>query len=338
MNPIWVDHNGSLVGRAPLHVFDPGVGPDRYRTALEGLRESGREVAFASFTFDEEEPGSVVIVPETVGMEHVAPGSDGGEAGIVVDDGIAAWRDGYRKAMAAIGSGQLAKVVLTRRVEIEMTGQIDTRAIVTRLAAGNPGCYLFAIEGLIGASPELLVSLHEGRLRTLTLAGTATNPRDLETHKIAEEHRHAADSVRDGLVAHMAEIEVTERMIVDHGVMSHVGTRIEGRAIPTTTVADVLVDLHPTAAVAGTPRDLAVKLIREVEPRSRGRYAGPIGWLNTAGDGVFAVALRCGQIDGKRVTLHGGGGLVEGSIEDQELAETGLKLAPMMNALGQPAS
>jgi menaquinone-specific isochorismate synthase len=118
--------------------------------------------------------------------------------------------------------------------------------------------------------------------------------------------------------------------------MSHVGTRIEGPAVPGTTVAEILADLHPTAAVAGTPTKTAMDLIREMEPRSRGRYAGPVGWMSAEGDGVFAIALRCGQVEGHHMTLFAGGGLVDGSEEDPELAETELKLAPMLAALGRP--
>jgi menaquinone-specific isochorismate synthase len=100
-------------------------------------------------------------------------------------------------------------------------------------------------------------------------------------------------------------------------------------------VADILVDLHPTAAVAGSPTPAAIDLIREIEPTSRGRYAGPVGWIDPDGDGVFAIALRCGQIEGRHIRLYSGGGLVAGSEAEAELEETELKLAPMLTALGQ---
>lgn len=133
----------------------------------------------------------------------------------------------------------------------------------------------------------------------------------------------------------MTVVDLTEQVIVPHGNMSHVGTRIAGPAVPGTTVADILADLHPTAAVAGSPTSAALDLIREVEPESRGRYAGPVGWMDSDGDGVFAIALRCGQVDGRRITLYSGGGLVAGSEEEAELHETELKLAPMLQALRQ---
>ena len=337
MNPIWVDEQGALLGHGPHLEIDPGVGPDRFRNALQSLRKSGRPLAFASFTFDETESGSVMVIPAFTTVEaELEPAA--APTTTIVDDGAAAWREGFKMAMEAIATENVAKVVLARQVEVELQDEIDPTSIVARLSTGNPDCYLFCVDGLIGASPELLVSSKDGRIRTLALAGTATDPDELETVKISEEHRHVANSVTSVLSQHLADVDVTEQVIVRHGAMSHIGTRIEGPAVPGTTVAEILTDLHPTAAVAGTPVKAAVDLIREMEPNSRGRYAGPVGWMNTDGDGVFAIALRCGQLDGARMTLFAGGGLVAGSEEDPEFVETELKLAPMLSALGQRRS
>lgn len=338
MNPIWVDREGVLTGIGELTELDSGTGPGRYHAALEALRLSGHQMGFASFTFDVDEPNSVVLAPEETSLE---PGvGDTGPVGeaMIVDDGVDAWTKGFRRAMDAVHAGEVQKVVLARQVEIELSSGFEAKPLVSRLAAANPGCFVFSIGGLVGASPELLVSVRRGRVRSLALAGTATTPEELESVKISEEHRHVSTSVPDLLSRHMTGIDVTEQVIVQHGAMSHVGTRIEGPARSGTTVADILADLHPTAAVAGVPTTSALDLIRELEPASRGRYAGPIGWLDTSGDGVFALALRCGQVSDNRITLFAGGGLVDGSEEEAELAETELKLAPMLTALGQPAS
>ncbi|MFP3883782.1 MAG: isochorismate synthase MenF [Actinomycetota bacterium] len=338
MNPIWVDEHGALVGHGPHMMLNPGVGPERFRQALSALRSSGRPLAFASFTFDEAENDSLVVIPHSTTLETGLNGPSPAPGISILDDGIDAWRRGFHTAMDAIGTENLAKVVLARQVEVQLDGELDPVGIVSRLRADNPDCYLFCVDGLIGASPELLISLRDGRMRTLALAGTATHPDELESVKISEEHRHVADSVTGVLSRHLAEVDVTEQVIVHHGAMSHVGTRIEGPAVPGTTVAEILADLHPTAAVAGTPTKAAIDLIREIEPGSRGRYAGPVGWMNQRGEGVFAIALRCGQVDGTQMTLFAGGGLVEGSEEGPELAETELKLAPMLAALGHSSS
>lgn len=338
MDPIWIDEHGALVGRGPHMTLDPGVGTDRFRVALDALRRSGKPMAFASFTFDETETGSVVVIPHGTTLTPGLAANSASATARVVDDGVVEWRRGFRTAMSAIGTENLAKVVLARQVVVALPDDLDPAQVVARLTEENPDCYLFCVEGLVGASPELLVSLRDGRVQTLALAGTATDPDELESVKISEEHRHVAHSVSSVLSQHLSEIDVTEQVIVNHGAMSHVGTRIEGPAVPGTTVVEILADLHPTAAVAGTPTKAAMDLIREMEPRTRGRYAGPVGWMDTTGDGVFAIALRCGQIEGDRMTLFAGGGLVEGSEEDLELAETELKLAPMLAALGQPSS
>jgi menaquinone-specific isochorismate synthase len=338
MNPIWVDDEGVLTGHGPLITLDPGVGPDRFERTLTNLGNSGRPIAFASFTFDEAEPGSVMVIPHSTTFETSLPRAGTPNGITVIDDGITQWRDGFRTAMRAIATENLAKVVLARQVVVALPQGLEPAEIVARLTVDNPDCYLFSVEGLIGASPELLVSLKRGRVRTLALAGTATNPDELESVKISEEHRHAAQSVSTVLSQYLIDIELTEQVIVRHGAMSHVGTRLEGPAVPGTTVTDILAGLHPTAAVAGTPTKAAIDLIREMEPMSRGRYAGPVGWLNTNGEGVFAIALRCGQVEDGHMTLFAGGGLVEGSEEGPELAETELKLAPMLTALGHPSS
>ncbi|MGD2043241.1 MAG: chorismate-binding protein [Acidimicrobiia bacterium] len=338
MNPIWVDEEGVLLGQGRHSEFDPGTGPDRYHTALQQLRHSGRPTGFASFTFDRDDHGSLLIVPEATTRE-LALSPDSPPSGCrIVDDGVDLWRTGFGKAMLEIETRRVEKVVLARQVRVEIPDGMTADGILARLLAGNPDCYLFSIAGLVGASPELLVSLRNGRVRTLALAGTAVDPDQLETAKIYEEHRHVANSVTGVLERHITTVDVTEQVVVPHGVMSHIGTRIEGPARPGTTVADILADLHPTAAVAGSPTDSAIDLIREIEPGSRGRYAGPVGWMGADGDGVFAIALRCGQIDGSTMILYAGGGLVDGSEEKSELEETELKLAPMLAALGQPPS
>ncbi len=338
MNPIWVDDDGVLAGVGACLELDLGVGPSRYHAALDALLASEREVAFASFTFDQDEPGSLLLLPDSVEhLESIEPTGQTNHSAIV-DDGISSWRAGFRTAMAAVRAGEVEKVVLARQVLVDLGETPDLGDIVARLAAANPGCYSFSVGGLVGASPELLVSLKDGWIKSLALAGTATDPEELESVKMSEEHRHVAESVHSVLGRHLKSIEVTEQVTVPHGLMSHIGTRVEGPALPGTTFADVLGDLHPTAAVGGAPTTGALDLIRRVEPTSRGRYAGPVGWFDREGQGVFALALRCGQTNGTRMTLYAGGGLIEGSEEASELAETEMKLSPMLAALGHESS
>ncbi|HZD22166.1 MAG TPA: chorismate-binding protein, partial [Acidimicrobiia bacterium] len=206
MNPFWVDNHGTIQGLGTSLLAEPGTGEDRYHTALDDIRRSDRDRAFASFTFDAQEVGSIVDMPETVyQVDGLGPGRPAGRAR-VVNDGVAEWRVGFGKAMLEIETGRVDKVVLARQVLLEFDEPPDLAGLVSRLSAANPGCYIFSVGGLVGASPELLVSLRRGRISTLALAGTATDPNQLDTEKISEEHRHVSSSVTTVLEDHIAEV------------------------------------------------------------------------------------------------------------------------------------
>jgi menaquinone-specific isochorismate synthase len=170
----------------------------------------------------------------------------------------------------------------------------------------------------------------------MVLAGTATKADQLADARIEMEHDLAARSVAAGLRVHSIDL-IGERSVIQVGVILHVATDFTAKALPGTKVLDLLSSIHPTAAVAGTPTPAALALIRAMEPRGRGRYAGPVGWFDTKGDGEFAIALRCGEFDQNRGTIYAGGGLVPGSDRQSEWAETDLKLGPMLRALGVEA-
>ncbi len=291
----------------------------------------------ASFTFDPEEPGSVIEMPEDL-VETAAeelPGFDFAPIrGRVVSDGAEAWRSGVHAAQDSIEANLVEKVVMSRQVDIEFDSEVPIDGVIDRLQRTEPDCYTFHVKGLVGASPELLVSLQDGQISSVALAGTAPNTESLVSDKMNREHALSSLSVEEGIKAHTASLDVQERTVLRFGEISHLATRFAGPALSGTTVMDVLGSLHPTAAVSGQPPDTSMKVIRDVEPRSRGRYAGPVGWFNVDGEGEFAIALRCGLIRNRKATLYAGGGFVLGSDVDSEFAETELKLRPMLQALG----
>lgn len=326
-----------MVGEGRIRAFDPGTGPDRYEKALVALRESGMPTGYASFTFDPDLEGSVVLVPDRIveiDTNSLSPETSPMPPGVIVTDGSEQWAKGMGRALRYLEDGKLDKVVLSRQVTADFDEDLPPREIVKRLHLDQPTCYTFAVAGLVGASPELLVSFERGLVRSLALAGTAIDPHDLNSPKIEREHRYTASSVETALSEHVADLEVMGRAVVSFGEIKHLGSRFEGKALPGTSVLSVLGSLHPTAAVAGTPTKPALELIREIEPRGRGRYAGPVGWFNTDGEGEFAIALRCGLIEGSKVTLYAGAGIVVGSDPSSEFEETELKLRPMRQALG----
>jgi len=333
---LWIRGGRALVGLGPSLILDPGTGPGRYQRALTALRESGRKRAMASFTFDPDEPGSVVVVP-TEFVEIPADELTSSEFpthGRVVSDGTTAWRRAMPRALESISANTVQKVVVTRQVDVVFDSKVAIGAVVDRLRTTEPRSFTFMVSGLIGASPELLVSLEDGRISSLVLAGTALDPDNLKSDKMDREHSLSLASVEDGVSPHTISLNVEQRQVLEFGDLNHLATRVSGQAVTGTTVLDVLSSLHPTAAVAGRPSDTALKVIKELELRSRGRYAGPVGWFNLEGEGEFAIALRCGLIDNDKATLYAGGGIVRGSDADSEFAETELKLRPMLNALG----
>ena len=333
---VWTHEERTLIGRGLLRRVDPGTGPDRYHRALQALRDSGSELAFASFTFDPEEPGSVVLIPEEVDSGPLPPNppAPSPAMGRIVSDGAAAWRKALDRALEAVEGGVVQKVVLARQVDAVCETEPNLGRVVRILRSRQPGCYTFAVDGLVGSSPELLLSLDRGRVSSLSLAGTvAAGEGTLVSAKIDLEHRLAAESVEEGLGQLVTGLS-QRKEIVEVAGLRHLATRFAGSATETVTFTDLLAALHPTAAVAGTPRLESLELIRAIEDRSRGRYAGPVGWFDVRGTGEFAIALRCGLVEEGRVTLYAGGGIVAGSDPDEEFAETELKLRPMSEALG----
>ncbi len=332
MSPLyWSSPSGSIAGGGATITHNPGTGDDRYRRAADWLTTSPGLLAFASFTFDPEDPFSVVMTPELFDRNW-QPSANTLPRGRIVDDGRAVWSEGFDQARAALDQKRVEKVVLARQVRLEFDSEVPVEAVLARLISYNVSSHVFSLDGLIGASPELLVRVVKGRVTSLVLAGTAPDVDGLDSPLISEEHAFAADSVRAALGPLTSKLNGEQSPLV-FGKISHLATRFEATALPGVGVLDLVGALHPTAAVGGTPSDEALRLIRAMEPRSRGRYAGPIGWFDGDGNGEFALALRCGQILGDQVTLYAGGGLVLGADHDREWEETEMKLGPMLRGL-----
>lgn len=337
-NALWARPGLTLAGTGRKQILDPGTGPGRYHRSLEILEEANAALAFASFTFDPNEEGSVIIIPEKVEHSFTPPGI-GRPAGVLEDDDAERWPKMVREALVEIDRGRVEKVVLSRRIRATFDRALNPFAVASQLIESQPGCRVYAMEGLVGASPELLLRTGDGLIESTPLAGSATDERpDLRTHKNAFEHRLAADSVEGAFVAAGLTFTRTEPSVVEVGELRHLATRFEGPTPPGFDFGDILPHLHPTAAVAGTPTNAALSIIRDMEETSRGRYSGPVGWFDLSGNCEFAVALRCGILDADTAILHSGAGIVSGSNPDDELEETIWKLKPMFDALGLSTS
>ena len=238
-------------------------------------------------------------------------------------------------ALALIDAGAAEKIVLAREIVIEADAPFDVRAVLETLHATQPGCIVYADGGFVGASPELLVSRTGDAVVARPMAGTGLDATELvRSEKDAREHRFVVDAVCAALMATCTEVVANGPAPVELADVTHLATTITARIRDRETSAvDLALALHPTPAVAGTPRAAALAAIRRLEPAPRDLYAGPCGWVDAQGDGAFVVALRGAQIDGPRARLHAGAGIVAGSNPAAEWAETRAKLEPMLRAL-----
>ena len=259
-----------------------------------------------------------------------------------------AWKSRVSTAVDRIQSGKLDKVVLARDFTGHADQDIEPRTILKKLAAEYPSTWNFSVAGLVGATPELLLRLSRKMVTSRVLAGTISktgnDERDLalaaslaRSSKDLEEHLYAVKSVADALEPFCTSTNVPDAPYVLHlANVMHLATDVTGAIAEKLAHVDaftILEQLHPSAAVCGTPREQAGQLITEIESMSRGRYAGPVGWIDAAGDGELGIALRCGQINGDSIRIFAGCGIVAGSDPDKELAESVAKLVPMRSAL-----
>jgi isochorismate synthase len=331
-------------------------------------------VAFAAMPFDPTAPAELVV-PEIV----IGRGREGrrwittvGDASLGMDDVLERLRDigpapvqqptemtittpvppeVWRDEIVAVArdrirAGELTKAVLARELVLRSNAPIDQAAVLSRLLATHRSATVFALEGFVGASPELLVSRVDDVVRAHPLAGTAARESDpvadqaaaaglLASSKDRWEHRITIDWLLNELLPFCSYVDAEP----DPGIVSlpnvhHLGTRVEGRlSSPPASVLDLVQALHPTPAVGGDPQADAIALIAELERSERGRYAGPAGWVDGSGNGSFVVAIRSAELDGNVARLFAGVGVVGDSDPAAELAETRAKFQAMLPAL-----
>lgn len=254
-------------------------------------------------------------------------------------------------ARSAVRDGRLTKAVIAREIAVISGQPFDRRGVLHRLKASFGSSYRFAVDGLLGASPELLVAVDGRRVTSHPLAGTAPRAGDPErdatiardliaSTKNQVEHRVVIDMVHDTLLPWCSYLDwEPEPSIVPVANVQHLGTLIEGRlSSPPPNVTTLVRALVPTPALGGHPGSEALKLIADVEGVERDRYGGAVGWLDASGNGTWAVVIRCAQLcdDGRVARLHAGGGIVADSDPHAELAETQAKFQAMLSALIRP--
>lgn len=358
-------------------------GPDRFKQARNWWNQQLSEfkiqnnvhgsgtgpVLFTSFSFDPQQ-SSVLLIPEIIlakkgnksWVTWIGDGrqpdfsklntakSSGQITWEIGSISESKWREQVSFAIKSINEGKLEKVVLARDQIARSNSPIDTRSLLQRLEIDYSSTWLFMVDGLVGATPELLVRLSKSLVTSRVLAGTiqktGNEDRDLalaaslaKSSKDLEEHEYAVRSVADALEPFCSSTNVPESPFVLHlSNVMHLATDVTGVLNDSAKQADIftLIDqLHPTAAVCGTPTDIARELISNLEQMNRERYAAPVGWVDANGDGEVAIALRCGLLseDKKSMRIFAGCGIVAGSDPEKEFAESQAKLMPMRTAL-----
>lgn len=255
-------------------------------------------------------------------------------------------------AVSATASPTLDKVVLSRLMEISTDEPVNVAALMARIITQNPGSYNFHVplpEGgsLLGASPELLLRKQEHRYFTHPLAGSARRERDAQQDRLAGtgllnsrkdryEHQLVTDAMRQVLLPRSARLTVpAEPELLNTATLWHLGTAIEGEVNqPDDSALSLACLLHPTPALSGFPHHSAQQLIASLEPFNRGLFGGIVGWCDEQGNGEWVVTIRCGKVNGNRVRLFAGAGIVPESTPESEWRETGVKLNTMLHAFG----
>ncbi|HEX9994826.1 MAG TPA: isochorismate synthase [Acidimicrobiales bacterium] len=351
-------------------------GPDEVMAALASFEvddEVGRPgcgpVAFGALPYDRRAPW-VLTVPEVV----VGRDPDGtawvttvGDAEPAWDEAPAAedlgpstfsvrpcrppgeWCDAVAAATAEIRARRLTKVVLAREVHVEGDRPFDRPTVLRRLRAAYPSAMVVAADGMVGASPELLVSRAGDLVRSHPMAGTAPRSADpttdarlaaglLSSAKDRSEHQITIDMVHDTLLPWCSYLDAeAEPSVVALANVQHLATLVHGRlSAPAPSVLELVAALHPTPAVCGWPREEADALLARLEGFDRGRYAGPVGWVDAAGNGRFAVGVRTAALEGATARVFAGNGIVADSDPATELAETRAKLQALLSVLVRP--
>ena len=376
----WVRGGEGLVGWG-VHASTTVSGRDRFEDARKwwhqqletfsisnSVHGSGTgPVLFTSFSFDRNQESVLVIPKIIVGQKGanswitwigsaaqpqlaetvpaLAPSTFTFSDGTLTSD---EWKKRVTEVINRVNTNGVDKVVLARDIVANSDSEIDARPILKTLSSEYPSTWVFSVDGLVGATPELLLRLSRGMVTSRVLAGTipktGDDDKDLalaaslaRSSKDLEEHEYAVRSVADALDPFCSSTNVPESPFVLHlANVMHLATDVTGALIESKQHVDafsLLKNLHPSAAVCGTPRNLAFDVIDEIEGMDRGRYAGPVGWIDASGDGELGIALRCGQITDRKIRIFAGCGIVAGSIPDKEVEESNAKMIPMKSAL-----
>ena len=377
----WVRNNQGIVAWG-INTKENFTGSERFSRAHRWWKEfvdnssirdevqtsSSGAIAFVSFSYLSEN-SSVVVVPEIVvgqnndktwltvignldiekiKSEIYAPREvPKAPSNLTWSDGtisIIDWQKGVKKAVERINNKELDKVVLARDLNARADENLDSRYLLNKLSDSYPECWTFSVDGLVGATPELLIRRNGDSVLSRVLAGTIKRDESatdselattlLQSGKDLDEHEFAVSSVATSLALHCTDMNVPKTpKVLRLANVAHLATDISGTLVDAAPALVLAGSLHPSAAICGTPTGRAKSLIQELEQMDRNRYTGPVGWINSKGDGELGIALRCAEIKENTARLFAGCGIVSGSTPEDELIESNAKFSAMRDAL-----
>lgn len=350
----WADGDRVVIGRGSVQACQ--VAADEAGDAIRRAVADGADGVFFSAGFDPATP-TTILVPAALSVEAGAPPLPPAppvgtptRAVVTADSSAEAWGDSVAGAAAAIRDPgtALAKVVLTRELRVRTDTPIDPRVVLGRLAGTFPSAFLYSIGGIVGASPELLGQVFDGRFSARALAGTVGRAADpeadagaalglLRSAKDRHEHGLLTGYLAERLGALVEDLRwAPEPSVLTLANVHHLMTEFEGSLRPPLAGPGGLVDLvagiHPTPAVAGVPQTEALAWIRDREP-PRGRLTGFAGWCSRHGEGQAALVIRSLEIDGRSARLVVGNGIVGDSEPAAEILEVQAKARGVLDAV-----
>ncbi|MDO5722827.1 MAG: isochorismate synthase [Flaviflexus sp.] len=308
--------------RTDIRLVDPGADPADPASATE---LAGNDRAHARHAGDEQ-----MALPDSFGPVTEVPGLAG-------RDYLAA----VERMRGRLRAGDAHKAVLARELAFVTERPIDQRLLARKLATAFPDCWTFAVDGLVGSTPEMLASVRGGTLSSRVLAGSWPVSGDrqgatralLSSVKDRHEHDYALASVHDAIAPRTRKLWVSERFALQLPHVIHLATDMTAELAEPHTGLTCCGAMHPTAAVGGSPTQAALGIIRDIEEADRGRYAAPVGWMDGAGNADWALALRCAEVDGTTARAFAGGGIMSDSDPVRELNETEAKFSAIRDAL-----
>ena len=260
------------------------------------------------------------------------------------------WKGAVEQSVEDIRAGLMDKIVLARELDLHFEEEVPSGAVLHNLSIQQQASFIFGLESdqscFLGASPERLIKKEGEQIFSACLAGSTQRGKDAGTdeqlglelmndEKNRSEHEFVVSMMRKAMEEQCLELDIPQSpILMKLANIQHLYTPVKGTSLPNTSILEFVELLHPTPALGGAPRKIAMEKISEYEQMERGFYSAPIGWMDMNGNGDFAVGIRSGLLKGEQASLFAGCGIVDGSEPESELTETKVKFKPMLNALG----